>query len=675
MIPMSAEVSRKRRRAKRWICASVGVIPLLASRSARAITIRADVSDSLYTAQSAQPAYASSGYVQVISNTVDSFGSGTLIAPDWILTAAHTVTVNEVGPALPASEVTFGMGASTTPFTTGPDAIARIIVDPSYNGSITAGNDLALLQLTTPITNIAPAMLYNSSLGSELGLTATAVGYGLTGTGNTGSTQNAGTRRAMNNIIDAFGGMTTIGGTPQSPSTYSFQAYNSNLLFTDFDSPSPSLQQYSNLMGSSNALSLEGGIASGDSGGGVYVNVNNQNYLAAMIDFAGNFFTNPTGRYGDYDGYIRLGVSDSANFLSSNMGGTSTWIQSGGGTWCNRSFWDNSNIPEFQSSTANFGSAITSPSTVSLDCAWTVGTINFSNSNSYTLTAGSNGTLTLDAGGIATAALISVTSGSHQITAPLALNSPLRVSDTFFGMLSLSGPITGAVPLTVSGNGTLKLKTGAGNPTFTSLTVNTGATLDITTNIITINYASPNNDPVATIAAQLKSGYKNGSWSGAGINSSDAGEADPHLPALGYADGNNDPATIATPNQLIIRYTLAGDANLDGTVNFQDLVAVIQNFNKTGRDWSQGNFTYSSTGDVNFNDLVMVVQNFNQTLQIGQVEQSPNSDGFGTVSISDTAVQLPEPAAGAVLLPLLALRLRRRRNSKLKIQHFPIKFA
>jgi hypothetical protein len=71
----------------------------------------------------------------------------------------------------------------------------------------------------------------------------------------------------------------------------------------------------------------------------------------------------------------------------------------------------------------------------------------------------------------------------------------------------------------------------------------------------------------------------------------------------------------------------------------------------------------------------MVVQNFNQTLQIGQVEQSPNSDGFGTVSISDTAVQLPEPAAGAVLLPLLALRLRRRRNSKLKIQHFPIKFA
>ena len=38
-------------------------------------------------------------------------------------------------------------------------------------------------------------------------------------------------------------------------------------------------------------------------------------------------------------------------------------------------------------------------------------------------------------------------------------------------------------------------------------------------------------------------------------------------------------------------YTLYGDANLDGTVNGDDLNVVLSNFNKTGMTWSQATST------------------------------------------------------------------------------------
>lgn len=60
--------------------------------------------------------------------------------------------------------------------------------------------------------------------------------------------------------------------------------------------------------------------------------------------------------------------------------------------------------------------------------------------------------------------------------------------------------------------------------------------------------------------------------------------------------------------RLSARPVLPGDTNLDGSVNFTDLLALAQNYGHGGAEWSQGDFTYD--GSVNFSDLLLLAQNY-----------------------------------------------------------------
>src|SRR5439155_7228828 len=120
--------------------------------------------------------------------------------------------------------------------------------------------------------------------------------------------------------------------------------------------------------------------------------------------------------------------------------------------------------------------------------------------------------------------------------------------------------------------------------------------------------------PLDAIAGLIRTGYNSGSWTGTGITSSTAavvaadalnlnktglgfGEAS----ALGISsfDGIDVDATA-----VLIRYTLLGDANLDGSVDTLDFNLLAVNFSSTGSTWTQGDFDYSGTTDtVDFNLL------------------------------------------------------------------------
>jgi hypothetical protein len=106
-------------------------------------------------------------------------------------------------------------------------------------------------------------------------------------------------------------------------------------------------------------------------------------------------------------------------------------------------------------------------------------------------------------------------------------------------------------------------------------------------------------------------GYNAGAWNGLGINSSTAA-ASAVGDGLGIARASElfgggggviDGINLAA-NDILIRHTLYGDCNLDGTVNLADFNRLASNFGQSGTSWSSGNFNYDNTTNLlDFNQL------------------------------------------------------------------------
>jgi hypothetical protein len=201
-----------------------------------------------------------------------------------------------------------------------------------------------------------------------------------------------------------------------------------------------------------------------------------------------------------------------------------------------------------------------------------------------------------------------------------------------------------SVAVTVDHGATLAYTQSYGKSTVSGLSIDTstGSKVDIGTDTLAINYAGKT-DPVASIVTYLTAGYNGGSWTGPGIDSSVAA-GNPGLYSIGYLNSTD---SGGVPNQVIVKFTIAGDANLDGTVNFNDLLIVAQNFNKTGEDWAGGNFVYAANGLVNFADLLLVAQHFNDSLAGGGSPLALHGGTLSTIGLTDATV--PEPATTTLM--------------------------
>jgi hypothetical protein len=116
----------------------------------------------------------------------------------------------------------------------------------------------------------------------------------------------------------------------------------------------------------------------------------------------------------------------------------------------------------------------------------------------------------------------------------------------------------------------------------------------------------------------------------------------------------------ADPDAVLARYTLLGDANLDGLVNFVDLVQLAQNYNVVdgARTWFLGDFTYD--GNTNFADLVKLAQNYNTSLP---TEPIPGASAAFNTDLAAAFASVPEPGTLSLLVSFACgLTAQRRRR-------------
>ena len=146
--------------------------------------------------------------------------------------------------------------------------------------------------------------------------------------------------------------------------------------------------------------------------------------------------------------------------------GSGVWNTSGGGSWNDPSKWTQvGGVPGIDGPTlsandkATFGPALTSgTAAVALnDTSPQVSSLEFNSANSYAIVQGSGSgslTLTNTATGLA---LVTVDSGTHAIAAPLVLAGSTSVVPAVGTLLTISGNISGAGPLSLDGAGGLVL--------------------------------------------------------------------------------------------------------------------------------------------------------------------------------------------------------------------------
>jgi len=248
------------------------------------------------------------------SQSVDYVASGVLISEDWILTAGHNFFVaTEQDEPAPVSGITILVGNNPNN-PTSTHSVSELVFHPTWievNNDFLNANDLCLVKLSTPITNITPAEL-NHEQTETIGETIWYCGFGDYSQKFNQDPDLFSKKHAIENILDRkVDGITSNSGG---------ETYTGGLLAFDFDAPTADVNSlgddeiYSDesLLGdgssSATATTFEGTTIPGDSGGPIFINVNGTWKVCGILSGGVNYpFDNYVdGGYGDISVFIRV---------------------------------------------------------------------------------------------------------------------------------------------------------------------------------------------------------------------------------------------------------------------------------------------------------------------------------------------------------------------------------
>ena len=240
-------------------------------------TMRHDVPPAIHAALATHPLFDSVVHVEGHTPSFGYYGSGTLITADIVLTAAHVVD-----------------DATSLDVTVGDTMYSADMWgafpgwQPNNPFNLITGLDIGLIHLDTPVPDVTPATRYRGR--EEVGRPGIFAGYGTTGTGLTGELNYDGVKRVGINMIDTY---------------FLGDADTSRLFLVDFDNP---LNPSDGILGSQDPLSLEYLIASGDSGGPVFIGTESGLEVAGIHSFGFGLDFIADSDYGDITGHTRVTI-------------------------------------------------------------------------------------------------------------------------------------------------------------------------------------------------------------------------------------------------------------------------------------------------------------------------------------------------------------------------------
>jgi autotransporter-associated beta strand protein len=231
------------------------------------------------------------------------------------------------------------------------------------------------------------------------------------------------------------------------------------------------------------------------------------------------------------------------------------------------------------------------------------------------------------------------------------------------GMLRLEKSLTTSSAVNVTG-GTLELASDGSNSRVIKtpgLTISGAGKLDLKDNKLIIagvgNVGTASGGVYTGMSGLIQSGRNGGAWNGGGIVTSMPAAAS-GLTSLavataqqtGYAGGTFGGVSVAA-GEVVVMYTYAGDANLDGFISGDDYSAIDFNVAVPGASgWFNGDFNYD--GVISGDDYSMI--DFNIVAQ-----GAPIPTAARTSQLDVTAV--PEPLSVGWLLLAGGLAARRRK--------------